>query len=150
MTTAALPTMQRDLELEAIVHDWVRRPERWSHLVHFAEPRVRIPLHADARIEVRLLTWLPGQASGLHDHGGSAGVLTVVAGTIWETVVDRSGGVSELMHRVGATSSFRHDIIHSVQNLGDEGAITLHAYRPPTTIALRYERIDGGLRVVEG
>src|SRR3712207_8332217 len=47
-------------------------------------------LHEDlARAQVWLLSWLPGQGTGLHDHGGSAGALAVVRGTLSEAVGDR-------------------------------------------------------------
>ena len=37
-----------------------------------------------------LLSWLPGQGTGLHDHGGSAGAFAVVRGTLHERVGARA------------------------------------------------------------
>ena len=34
--------------------------------------------------EAWLLSWLPGQSTDLHDHGGSAGAFAVVSGTLTE------------------------------------------------------------------
>ena len=37
--------------------------------------------------EAWLLTWLPGQSTGLHDHGGSAGAFTVLSGVVEESTL---------------------------------------------------------------
>lgn len=149
MSTTTLPSVERDLALESIVRTWANDPARWRRLVRFAEPRVRIPLYADNSYEVRLLTWLPGQGSGFHDHGGSAGCLAVVTGSVWETVVGRDGHACRFRHQVGDVSSFRDDIIHNVRNLGSVGAVTIHAYRPELTDFRRYEFVDGALTEIE-
>ena len=47
--------------------------QRWYHR-----------LAATDEYEVWLLTWLPGQGTDLHDHGGSAGALAVVSGEVTE------------------------------------------------------------------
>src|SRR4051812_29322711 len=55
--------------------------ERWYHRLAVAEDH-----------EVWLLTWLPGQGTELHDHGGSAGGFHVFGGTLTEdTVVETPG-----------------------------------------------------------
>ena len=41
-------------------------------------------IHLDDSHEVWVISWLPGQATGFHDHGGSAGAFTVVLGTLME------------------------------------------------------------------
>ncbi|SES82853.1 hypothetical protein [Geodermatophilus poikilotrophus] len=46
-------------------------------------------LHEDlSHAQVWLLPWLPGQGTGLHDHGGSAGASAVVRGTPRLTVMN--------------------------------------------------------------
>jgi hypothetical protein len=65
------------------------RPELWQPLVRFdADERyfTRIPqrLAIPGGFEAWLLTWLPGQGTGWHDHGGSAGAVAVVSGTLAE------------------------------------------------------------------
>ena len=49
-------------------------------------------IHLDDGHEVWLISWLPGQATGFHDHGGSAGAFAVVLGTLLERRV--AGGVA--------------------------------------------------------
>src|SRR3984885_7770252 len=41
-------------------------------------------IHLDDSHEVWLISWLPGQETGFHDHGGSAGAFAVVLGTLEE------------------------------------------------------------------
>jgi Cysteine dioxygenase type I len=50
--------------------------DRWYHRLAVADEH-----------EVWLLTWLPGQGTELHDHGGSAGAFHVVSGTLTEDTV---------------------------------------------------------------
>lgn len=75
-----------------------------------------------------LLSWLPGQGSGAHDHGRSAGVMTVLDGALTEHTpggreVLRPGG-----HRVVAPGH-----AHEVVNDALEPAVSLHVYFPGLT-----------------
>jgi cysteine dioxygenase type I len=45
--------------------------DRWYHRLAVADDH-----------EVWLLTWLPGQGTDLHDHGGSTGAFLVFGGTL--------------------------------------------------------------------
>ena len=62
--------------------EWVARvrldPEgRWYERIHMTDD-----------YEVWLISWLPGQSTGFHDHGGSAGAFGVVWGALDESVAD--------------------------------------------------------------
>jgi mannose-6-phosphate isomerase-like protein (cupin superfamily) len=105
-------------------------------------------LAAGADYEVWLLTWLPGQGTDLHDHGGSAGAFLVVSGTLTEEVV--SGGRLRPHPLTGGTGrrfGARH--VHRVTNQGDQPAVSLHVYRPALRRMTRYLLTDGRLRVAE-
>jgi hypothetical protein len=141
-----LAAIAPDLELEALVRILAADTALWTPLVRFAEPRLRIPLPSDPAIEARLLTWGPGQSSGLHDHGGSSGCFMVLRETVWETLVDYEGGIHELTHHAGHIGSFQRDIIHDVRNEGSLGAVTLHAYRPALTRMNQYVLENGIVR----
>ncbi len=41
-------------------------------------------IHGDEELDVWLISWVPGQHTELHDHGGSLGALTVVSGSLNE------------------------------------------------------------------
>ncbi len=78
--------------------------------------------------EVWLLSWVPGQGSGLHDHGVSSGVLTVLEGELTERT-DR--GVRTLAG--GAQRVFAPGYVHEVVNDSLEPAVSLHVYFPGLT-----------------
>ena len=41
-------------------------------------------IHGDEELDVWLISWVPGQPTELHDHGGSLGALTVLSGSLNE------------------------------------------------------------------
>jgi predicted metal-dependent enzyme (double-stranded beta helix superfamily) len=106
--------------------------------------------------EVWVLTWLPGQGTDLHDHGGSAGAFHVVSGTLVEDSVAAapgSGGdgaprmtVRELSEGVGRRFGARH--VHRVTNRSSRPAISVHVYGPALTTMTRYRFGADGLDVV--
>ena len=64
-----------------------RDVERWRPALRFSrEQRVHTRIHADENLEAWLLTWLPGQGTDVHDHGGSAGAIAVLGGWLHESV----------------------------------------------------------------
>jgi Cysteine dioxygenase type I len=77
----ALPLTPRE-----IARSLVERQDLWRPLVRFTEPRFHTRIATAPGWEVWLLTWLPGQSTAQHDHGGSAGAFAVLAGTVDEDV----------------------------------------------------------------
>jgi len=63
------------------------RRDLWKPRVRFTESRFYLRLAAGPGWEAWLLTWAPGQSTGLHDHGGSAGAIVVLAGELDESVL---------------------------------------------------------------
>src|SRR5271166_4702414 len=106
-------------------------------------------IHLDDSHEVWVISWLPGQATGFHDHGGSAGAFAVVWGTLMERRV--AGGVTTgqiLPKPVGAGGSraFGPRYIHDVRNAAAAAvAVSVHAYSPPMPEMTRYDLTPGGL-----
>ncbi|XTZ16781.1 cysteine dioxygenase [Micromonospora echinospora] len=98
--------------------------------------------------EVWLLTWLPGQGTDLHDHGGSAGAFLVVSGTLTEEVVS-AGSLRPHALGAGTGRRFGPRHVHRVTNRGDQPAVSLHVYRPALHRMTRYHLTDGRLRVAE-
>jgi hypothetical protein len=128
------------------------RPDLWRPLVRFAEPRFYQRLAAGSRWEAWLLSWLPGQGTGLHDHGGSAGVFTVLDGEVDESVpVRRPGEAARLVtrtYRAGAVRAFGPRHLHDVTGRPGLGSVTLHVYAPRLTAMTRYSLLDGELITV--
>jgi uncharacterized NAD(P)/FAD-binding protein YdhS/predicted metal-dependent enzyme (double-stranded beta helix superfamily) len=107
---------------------WVRIDPRRYH-------RGRVVLR-DA-YELLVMTWLPGQSSVAHDHGGSICGMQVVDGTATERsyCVEADGSVRSVMQvhvPYGRTISGADSGIHSVHNLDRHGTlVTVHVYSPP-------------------
>lgn len=102
---------------------------RWEHLVEYdATTRWYHRLQTGPGYEVWLLSWVPGQGTGLHDHGGSSGVLTVLDGTLTERT-DRGTRVLG----AGAQRVFAPGYAHEVVNDALEPAVSLHVYYPGLT-----------------
>ncbi|MHB9753410.1 cysteine dioxygenase [Streptomyces sp. BYX5S] len=102
---------------------------QWEHLVEYdATTRWYHRLRTGPGYEVWLLSWVPGQGSGLHDHGRSSGVLTLLRGELTERT---ESGVRTLGE--GAQRVFAPGYVHEVVNDSLEPAVSLHVYFPGLT-----------------
>jgi predicted metal-dependent enzyme (double-stranded beta helix superfamily) len=97
--------------------------------------------------EAWLISWLPGQSTGFHDHGDSAGAFSVVWGALDERVVPRAGArplVNQV--RAGEVRAFGPRYVHDVRNsAAGSVAVSVHAYSPPLSTMTRYSLTPGGL-----
>jgi predicted metal-dependent enzyme (double-stranded beta helix superfamily) len=129
------------IDLAALAQRFAFRTRLWEPLVRF-DPATRFYARLDKTddYEVWLLSWLPGQGTDWHDHGGSAGAFVTVRGTLTErfarpgpdatTVVEpRPNRLSPGTLRVFGT---RH--VHQVTNNGLLPAVSVHAYAPALTV----------------
>jgi hypothetical protein len=98
--------------------------------------------------EAWLLTWAPGQRTGVHDHGGSGGAFTVLDGSVQELTPGRDGGLTTRTYTAGQVRAFGPDHVHEVVGTGDRPAATLHVYGPRLALMNRYELADGALRLL--
>jgi hypothetical protein len=118
-------------------------PDEWLPRVRFDAGRrwyERIVRERDH--EIWLLTWLPEDATGIHDHGGSSGAFAVALGSLEEHEV-RNGLTISLPLRSGDVRSFGPEHVHEVMNLSGAPAVSLHAYAPCLETMNRYELRDG-------
>ena len=130
------------LEWTAIVAEEVRSGR---HDVH-ADPdeRWHVRLLRDDRVDVWLISWTTDQGTQLHDHGGSLGAYTVVAGELSEVSWDpRSGELVERAVSAGDAVAFGESFVHDVCNVRTQTAVSVHAYSPPLTHMNFYDVIDG-------
>ncbi|HEY8474125.1 MAG TPA: cysteine dioxygenase family protein [Natronosporangium sp.] len=99
--------------------------------------------------EVWLLTWLPGQSTDLHDHGGAAGAMLVESGQLTEDSYQAEAGrlVTQALS-AGTGRRFGPHHIHRVSNRGDRPAVSVHVYGPALTTMTRYRLDAGGLTAV--
>jgi len=99
---------------------------RWEPLVDY-DPVTRWyhRLEVGEGYEVWLLSWLPGQGSGAHDHGASSGILTVLAGELTERTAAGPRRLGPGCRRVVAPG-----YVHEIVNAAMEPAVSLHVYFP--------------------
>ncbi len=123
------------------------RPDRWLDLLRFeADDRWYVRLERSEGHEVWLLTWLPGQQTGFHDHGESAGAFAVASGCLTEeAAATGQAAAAGRKVRTGAVRSFGSHYVHNVRNDLTERAVSIHAYSPPLTSMRRYDLTDSGL-----
>jgi hypothetical protein len=135
------------LRLGHLVGVIAARPASWRDIVRFDASRRwyhRLELTDDH--EVWLLSWLPSQSTGFHDHGGAAGAFAVAQGELRERMVP-AGQVraSGRTLPAGQVRTFGAGHVHDVVNVWTEPAVSVHAYSPPLTVMRRYELTAGGL-----
>jgi predicted metal-dependent enzyme (double-stranded beta helix superfamily) len=119
----------------------------WSALVRYTEgERWYHRLERGDNYEVWLLSWLPGQRTGFHDHCGSSGAFAVVQGELRERTpaAGRPQPVSAAF-RAGRARSFGPRHVHEVVNKSAAPAVSIHAYSPPLAGMRRYELTPSGL-----
>jgi rhodanese-related sulfurtransferase/quercetin dioxygenase-like cupin family protein len=138
-----------------------RTPEELARIVTAFASSVqwleRVRLRADRRwferlyygpgYDVWLISWMPGQSTGFHDHGESSGAFLVTAGTLEE----RRPGDQGRVISAGDFCAFGPDYAHDVRNASNAPSISIHAYSPPLTEMNRYE-LEGDrlvLRMIE-
>ena len=133
-------------ELARIARRVAQEQELWRDQVRF-EPgqRYYMRLEQGDEHEVWLLTWLPGQQTGFHDHGDSSGAFLVVSGGLTETAV--ATGKPEPLGRTlppGTARTFGPHYVHDVRNDSTEPAVSIHAYSPPLTSMRRFDVAENG------
>jgi predicted metal-dependent enzyme (double-stranded beta helix superfamily) len=103
--------------------------------------------------ELWLISWLPGQSTGFHDHGGANGAFGVVWGQLDEHVVVRGATArvpalapAPRIVPAGTVRSFGPRHVHDVRNSSSGSvAVSVHAYSPPLSAMTRYAVTAAGL-----
>jgi Cysteine dioxygenase type I len=100
-----------------------------------------------------LIVWPAGGRVELHDHGMSRGALSVLSGTLVETVPHRDEwGRLDLLRcdlQTGVTLRFDQGHVHDVLNEGPEPAISLHVYSPALTSMTHFDLVGDQLAARE-
>jgi rhodanese-related sulfurtransferase/mannose-6-phosphate isomerase-like protein (cupin superfamily) len=95
-------------------------------------------LYHGSDYDIWVISWLPGQSTGFHDHGASSGAFVVATGILEE---HRPGERTRVIHP-GTPRAFGPDFAHDVRNVSLAPAISIHAYSPPLSEMNEYE-LDG-------
>jgi predicted metal-dependent enzyme (double-stranded beta helix superfamily) len=108
-----------------------------------ADERWFTRLRSDDELDVWLISWVPGQATELHDHSGSLGAMTLLSGALHEY---RWAG-TELRRRrltAGDQAAFPLGWVHDVTWAPSAAkaptpTLSVHAYSPPLTAMSYYQ-----------
>jgi rhodanese-related sulfurtransferase/mannose-6-phosphate isomerase-like protein (cupin superfamily) len=92
-------------------------------------------LHHDSDYDIWVIGWMPGQSTGFHDHGESAGAFVVATGILEE---ERPGEEAVAIYP-GMVRAFGPDYLHDVRNVSQGPAVSIHAYSPPLIEMNEYE-----------
>ena len=136
------------INLLALARRYAAAPDEWAFAPRFDPVRrwyARLAVADDH--EAWLLTWLPGQSTQLHDHGGSAGAFTVVSGVLTEYALRVGAAVTPLFDArlpAGSGRAFGPRHVHRIVNAGDRPAVSVHVYAPALRTMNRYE-LDGAV-----
>ena len=134
-------------ELAAEVRRLTAVPAEWVARVRLdPEGRWYEQIRVDDCLELWLISWLPGQSTGFHDHGGANGAFGVVWGQLDEHVIARGASSAANPVTPGLIRSFGPRHVHDVRNsAAGSVAVSVHAYSPPLPEMTRYELTAGGL-----
>jgi predicted metal-dependent enzyme (double-stranded beta helix superfamily) len=135
------PALLGDLARAAVV------AQTWRSIVRFtAEQRWYRRLALTDDYEIWLLSWLPGQSTGFHDHGEASGAFAVARGELRESVgAPGRRPVRQRTAAAGSLTCFGGLHLHNVANVTAQPAVSVHAYSPPLSAMRRYEMTATGL-----
>jgi predicted metal-dependent enzyme (double-stranded beta helix superfamily) len=111
-------------------------------------------LASEPGFEAWLLTWVPGQGTEWHDHGGSAGAFITVQGTLTELhATVRPDADPSIVRQpreltTGTLRPFGSKHVHRVTNNAVEPAASLHVYSPALVEMNSYVEVGERLRLV--
>lgn len=118
-------------ELEEIALRIAARPELWEPLTHRDPERRRYELlFEDERMDAWVLSWMPGQATGFHDHYISSVGICVASGEVREDQMRYGGNPLERVLRSGDSRRGDPSYIHRVRHWDGTPAVTIHVYSP--------------------
>ncbi|MDX6539099.1 MAG: hypothetical protein QOI71_709 [Gaiellales bacterium] len=118
------------------------RPELWEPLAISDPARRRYRLlFEDERTDIWVLSWMPGQSTGFHDHDISDVGIAIARGMIVERQLQLPTGASALELRHGQTRQGPAGYVHSVAHGDGEPAVSIHCYSPPLMKVGQY-RVD--------
>lgn len=93
--------------------------------------------------DIWVLSWLPGQTTGFHDHDISEVGITVLEGALRESHMRMGAEPTSHVMRAGETQEGPFGYIHQVQHEEGEIAASLHAYSPPLLRVGQYREREG-------
>ena len=134
LTAVACGQVSADIDLMADVMAVAHQVDAVALPAPDHHPYSRLVLDAGDDVEVMVARWRPLARCAPHDHGGSRGFVTALAGTFveyrysWHDA-DLVAG-EPLARRAGEAFGFGPEVVHDM-TAGPDGGLTLHVYSPP-------------------
>jgi hypothetical protein len=133
-------------ELEGVARAIASRPDVWEPLVRVDAVQRRYELiYEDDRMDAWVLSWMPGQGTGFHDHYISGVGLAVAAGGVREDQLVYGTSHLALHLRPSDTRQGGPGYIHRVTHEEGEPAVTIHVYSPRLDWVGQYRLDDDGV-----
>ena len=133
-------------ELEEVALAMADRPEMWEPLVRVDASHRRYELvYEDERMDAWVLSWMPGQATGYHDHYISSVGIAVAAGCVREDLLVYGGEDVAIRLREGGSRQGGPGYIHRVRHEEGHPAVTIHVYSPRLDWVGQYRLGDDGI-----
>jgi Cysteine dioxygenase type I len=118
-------------ELEAVAAGIAGQREIWEPLVRVDSGHRRFELiYEDDHVDAWVLSWMPGQGTGFHDHYVSSVGIACVQGVVREDWLRYGDGEVPFSFRAGDTRRGGPGYIHRVRHERGEPAVTIHVYSP--------------------
>ncbi len=133
-------------ELEQLVRRIAEHDDLWRPLIVIDRERRRYELlYDDDRIDIWVLSWMPGQRTGFHDHDLSGVGVVCVQGALDEGLLVLGGKADPIRMTPGVSRNGPGGYVHSVAHVAGEPAVSIHAYSPPLTVVGQYRDVGGRL-----
>ena len=133
-------------ELEDVAEGIAARPSLWKPLIHADARKRRYELvYEDDRMDAWVLSWMPGQGTGFHDHYISGVGVCVAAGSVVEDQMVYGGKHLARRLRPGDSRNGGPGYIHRVTYDAGAPAVTLHVYSPRLDWVGQYRLDENGV-----
>ena len=133
-------------ELERLSVDIYERPDIWEPLVRVDGDQRRYELiYEDDDVDAWVLSWMPGQGTGFHDHYISSVGICVAQGCVREDQMRHGTGPLERHLTAGDSRHGDPSYIHRVQHWDGEPAVTIHVYSPRLDWVGQYRLDENGV-----
>jgi hypothetical protein len=133
-------------ELEELARAIAGRPDIWEPLVRTrADRRCYELVYEDDRMDAWILSWMPGQGTGFHDHYISGVGLCVASGAVREDVMVYGSEHRARELRPGESRQGGPGYIHRVGHADGLPAVTVHVYSPRLDWVGQYRLAEDGV-----
>tara|TARA_B100000123_G_scaffold173990_1_gene129200 strand:+ start:226 stop:666 length:441 start_codon:yes stop_codon:yes gene_type:complete len=107
--------------------------EEWKDYINFENNNYGKKLvHRDDNFEIKVLSWKPGDKSGIHNHSEFGCLMKVLQGNLQENIYSDNLNLLDIKHLSTNEVSYIDNTIgyHSINNNYNKDCISLHIYSP--------------------